>query len=266
MRVAFHILFHGQGVFSQLAQMRSDLPTFPDDFEAGSLPKLFHRSTPSFMFIRQLLQKYAEGNWIFGSRENVLRYNKREIGIGVKRMRKMEEKTISSETIFSGKVVQLKVDEVQLPDGRTTKREIVNHPGAVAVLAITDEDRLVLVRQYRKPLEKTILEIPAGKLEAGEELAACAARELEEETGYRAKALSHLVSFYTSPGFADELLHLFKADGLDQGQVNLDQDEFVELVELTLEECMEHIRQGDIIDAKTIMAVYLWQNEVLSRR
>ncbi|MFC7441030.1 NUDIX domain-containing protein [Laceyella putida] len=181
-------------------------------------------------------------------------------------MRNFEEKTIASETIFSGKVVHLQVDEVRLPDGRTAKREIVKHPGAVAVLAITEEKKLVLVRQYRKPLEKTILEIPAGKLEAGEEPSACAARELEEETGYRAKGLSHVVSFYTSPGFADELLHIYQADGLAKGQGNPDQDEFVELVECTLEECMEHIQNGDIMDAKTVAAVYLWQNQVLSGR
>ncbi|TCW41243.1 NUDIX domain-containing protein [Laceyella sacchari] len=181
-------------------------------------------------------------------------------------MRNFEEKTIASRTIYTGKVVQLQVDDVQLPDGRAAKREIVKHPGAVAVLAITDEGKMVLVRQFRKPLEKTILEIPAGKLEAGEDPGDCAARELEEETGYRATGLTHVVSFYTSPGFSDECLHIYQAEGLTKGEVNPDEDEFVELVECTLDECLERIQSGDIMDAKTVAAVYLWQARVSSGR
>jgi ADP-ribose pyrophosphatase len=180
--------------------------------------------------------------------------------------RQLEEKTISSQTIFEGKLVRLLVDQVRLPNGKTAKREIVKHPGAVAVLAITAEDKLVLVRQFRKPLEKTILEIPAGKLEPEEDPVDCAARELEEETGYKAEKLEHIVSFYTSPGFADEYLHLYEATGLKEGEVHPDQDEFVERVELTLDECFDRIKTGEISDAKTVMAVYYWQNQVLTRR
>lgn len=175
-------------------------------------------------------------------------------------MSHLEEKTIRSQTIFTGRVIQLQVDEVRLPNGKTSTREIVKHPGAVAIIAITNENKLVLVRQFRKPLEKTILELPAGKLEAGEDPKVCAWRELEEETGYKAERMEHLVSFYTSPGFADEYLHIYCAKGLTKGEIQPDQDEFVELVELTFSECLDRIASGDICDAKTVAAIYYWQN------
>lgn len=181
-------------------------------------------------------------------------------------MNNLEEKTISSETLFEGRVIRLQIDQVKLPNGATSTREIVKHPGAVSVMAVTEENKLVLVRQFRKPLEKTILEIPAGKLEPGENPRVCAFRELEEETGYRAKEMEHVISFYTSPGFADEYLHLYIAKGLSKGKAQLDQDEFVELVELTLEECQQRIATGEICDAKTVTAVYLWQVQRLSDR
>jgi ADP-ribose pyrophosphatase len=174
-------------------------------------------------------------------------------------MSRLEEKTIKSQTIYEGNIIRLQLDQVTLPDGRTSQREIVKHPGAVAVVAITDENKLVLVRQFRKPLEKTILEIPAGKLEPGEDPRVCAFRELEEETGYRAEEMTPLVSFYTSPGFADEIIHLYVASGLHRGEARPDQDEFVELVELTLPEAWQRIADGEICDAKTVAAVYHWQ-------
>ncbi len=169
------------------------------------------------------------------------------------------EKTISTQPIFAGKVIRVQVDEVELPDGKMAKRELVKHSGAVGILAITPEQKIVLVRQFRKPLEKTILEIPAGKLESGEHPDRCAERELEEETGYRADQLKRVTSFYTSPGFADEIIHLYQAKGLQKGQMQPDQDEFVELVELTLDECFREMEKGVICDAKTILAIYLWQ-------
>jgi len=174
-------------------------------------------------------------------------------------LKKFEEKTVSSNKIFAGKIIKLFVDEVLLPNGQHSKREIVKHPGAVATIAVTKDEKLVLVKQYRKALEKITLEIPAGKLEAGEEPVACARRELEEETGYRAKKMKPLYSFYTSPGFADEMIHLFWAEELEQGRVNPDQDEFVDLVELTMDECFAAIEAQQICDAKTILAVQLWK-------
>ncbi|MGF7087927.1 ADP-ribose pyrophosphatase [Kroppenstedtia sanguinis] len=174
-------------------------------------------------------------------------------------MRKLEEQTIHSRTLFEGRVIRVELDEVRLPNGETSTRELVRHPGAVSVLAVTEEGKIVLVRQYRKPLEREILELPAGKLEPGEEPADCARRELEEETGYRATELTHLVSFYTSPGFADELLHLYEAQGVSEGTFQPDEDEFVERVELTLEEAFERVKSGEICDAKTVTALYILQ-------
>jgi ADP-ribose pyrophosphatase len=172
--------------------------------------------------------------------------------------KKFEEVTISTEPIFQGKIISLQVDTVQLPNGGTATREIVKHPGAVAVIALV-EDRMIVVEQYRKPLEKSQVEIPAGKLDAGEDPIEAAKRELEEETGYRAGSIRHVSSFYTSPGFADEILHLYLAEELQAGQVNPDEDEFLECEMITLEQAQQYIREQRISDAKTIMAVYAWQ-------
>ncbi len=174
-------------------------------------------------------------------------------------MKKFEEKTIHSQPIFKGKVISLKVDDVTLPNGETSKREIVNHPGAVAVIAITGEGKLVVVEQYRKALERSIIEIPAGKLEPGELPEITAARELEEETGYGCNELTYLQSFATSPGFADEIIHLFIARGLYkiENRAAMDEDEFVELMEITVEEGESMIAQQKIFDAKTAFAI-LW--------
>ena len=116
-------------------------------------------------------------------------------------MSSLEEKTIKSEEVFSGKIISLHIEDVELPNGKHSKREIIKHPGAVAILPITDDNKIVMVEQFRKALERTIVEIPAGKLEKGEEPALCARRELEEETGYECESLEWLISFYTSPGF-----------------------------------------------------------------
>ncbi|GED66575.1 ADP-ribose diphosphatase [Brevibacillus reuszeri] len=176
------------------------------------------------------------------------------------------EKTIASQPIYDGRIIKVKVDEVLLPNGNTAKREIVNHQGAVAVLPLTDDGKMVVVRQFRKPLECTIVEIPAGKLEIGEEALACAKRELEEETGYVAENYTLLSSFYTSPGFADELLHVFVATGLTKGESRPDEDEFVDVLELTLDEAHDLHRTGEIRDAKTVVALYAWENKVLRER
>ena len=169
-----------------------------------------------------------------------------------------EEKTVKTTPIFSGKIISLQVDEVLLPNGETATREIVKHPGAVAVMAIR-EGKLLVVEQYRKPLEKSQVEIPAGKLEPGEDPTEAALRELEEETGYRTKELLPVCSFYTSPGFADEILHLYAAVELEQGKVNPDEDEFLEISAITPEEADRYIAEGRISDAKTILAVYAWK-------
>ncbi|TMW73686.1 NUDIX hydrolase [Alteribacter natronophilus] len=167
----------------------------------------------------------------------------------------LEEKTISRDVIYKGRIIELSVHEVVLPDGKESKREIINHPGAVAVLAVNEDGKLILVKQYRKALEKSIAEIPAGKLEQGEDPAVCAKRELEEETGYRAGSLEKVMSFYTSPGFADEIVHLYEAKDLAEGSAETDEDEFVELLEVSFDEAVQLIRDETIHDAKTICAI-----------
>lgn len=174
-------------------------------------------------------------------------------------LKKFEEKTITSKSIFKGRVISLKVEEVTLPNGKTSTREIVNHPGAVAIIAITADKKMVVVEQYRKALERSIIEIPAGKLEKGEQPIDTARRELEEETGFAAGSLTYLQSFSTSPGFADEIIHLFVAEDLSviDEKAALDEDEFVEVMEITVEQAEEMMLAGQIYDAKTAFAV-LW--------
>lgn len=165
------------------------------------------------------------------------------------------EKTISSDRVFDGRVIKLRLDHVELPDKKVTTREIIEHPGATAVVAIDDQGRIPFVRQYRKPVEKYLLEIPAGKLEAGEAPELCASRELEEETGYTAGQISKIMTFYTTPGFSDEIMHLYLATDLKKGEQNLDFDEHIELFWHTLPEAMQMIYDGSIEDAKTIIGL-----------
>ena len=181
-----------------------------------------------------------------------------------------EEKTISRKEIFHGKIIDVVVDDVALPNGGTSKRELVFHPGGVAVIAITEEDKMVFVRQFRKPLEKVILEIPAGKIDPGEgaQPELTGARELEEETGYQAGEMEHVNSMYLSPGFANEVLHLFHAKQLRKVENPLpqDEDEVLEVYELTMEEAQAAIAEGTICDAKTIFAIQFWELLELKRR
>ena len=174
-------------------------------------------------------------------------------------MKKFEEKTTKTTPIYDGKIVKLQIDDVTLPNGHVAKREIIKHPGAVAVIAVTDAGKLVLVEQYRKSLERSIIEIPAGKLEPGEEPIVTARRELEEETGYGAQSFTFLQAFATSPGFADEIIHLFVAKELYkiENKADLDEDEFVDLLEVSLEEAGQMVADERIFDAKTAFAV-LW--------
>lgn len=172
-------------------------------------------------------------------------------------MKKFEEKTISSTPVFNGKIISLQIDDVTLPNGASSKREIVKHPGAVAVIAVTEENKILFVEQYRKPLERSLVEIPAGKIEINEDPIVTARRELEEETGYTTNQLTYITSFYTSPGFADEIIHLYYTDTLEElsYDVDGDEDEFVEKIALTLEETEEYVAEKKIYDAKTVYAL-----------
>lgn len=173
---------------------------------------------------------------------------------------KFEERTIHRKTIFEGRIIDLYLDEVSLPNGKTSSREIIKHPGAVAVIAITEEEKILLVEQYRKALERTLIEIPAGKLEKGEDPRESAKRELMEETGYTCENLEHITSFYTSPGFTNELVHIYQATGLKQErELQLDEDEFVSVMEVTYDEALNLVKEQKIFDAKTMYAVQYWQ-------
>ena len=172
------------------------------------------------------------------------------------------EKTTKTTSIFKGRVIDLQIEDVELPNGKMSTREVVKHPGAVAVIPITRAGKIVLVRQYRKALDKVIVEIPAGKLEKGENPLDSAKRELEEETGYKTEKLEFIISFYTSPGFADELIYLYVTDTLEKGISQTDDDEFLDVIEVTLEEAEQMVKDQTIHDAKTAFAIqYLKMKE-----
>ena len=181
-------------------------------------------------------------------------------------MTKFNEKTLSSNTLYEGKIIELRVDEVELPNGERSKRELIKHPGAVAIIALTDDNKLVLVEQFRKALERTIIEIPAGKIEQGEDPAQTAIRELEEETGYKANEFVYIQSFATSPGFADEIIHLYLGTSLQkvENPAPGDEDEFIGLLECSIEEIEAMLKDGRIYDAKTAYAV-LYVKELLRK-
>mgnify|MGYP001247232260 FL=1 len=167
------------------------------------------------------------------------------------------EKTIRTKKIFSGNIISVQVDDVLLPNGKESKREIVKHPGAVAIIPVTKNGNMIFVKQFRKPLERSLIEIPAGKIEENEDPEITAVRELEEETGFTTDTLTYVASFYTSPGFADEIIHLYYTDQLRPltERVEGDEDEFVEIVELSLEEAEQYVRDKKIYDAKTMYAL-----------
>jgi len=169
----------------------------------------------------------------------------------------MEEKTSKSRQVYKGKIINLRIDEVILPDGKKAIREIVEHQGAVAAVPLLPGREVILIRQFRKPVEEVIYEIPAGKLEKGEAPRSCAERELEEEIGYRAGKLKKLLSYYPSPGFSSELIHLFLATDLEKKQQNLESDEFLEPVVLKFNEALKMIEEGTIRDGKTITGLLL---------
>jgi ADP-ribose pyrophosphatase len=175
------------------------------------------------------------------------------------------EVTLSSERLYEGRVVNLRLDTVRLDDGTVTKREIVEHGEAVAIVPIDGAGHVLLVRQYRKPIEQELLEIPAGGVDPGEDATACAERELQEETGYRAGRLQRLGGFFSSPGFTSEYLHVYLATdlvpstGAQPCAPTADDDEAIELVRLSVAQALDMIASGEICDAKTIIGLLLLQ-------
>lgn len=167
----------------------------------------------------------------------------------------LAEKKLSSKKIFDGKIMQLFVDGVSLPDGSESFREYVVHSGGAAVLMIKD-GKVALVKQFRYAYGEETYEIPAGKLNEGEEPSVGAARELEEETGYRAQSLSHLVDIYPSPGYTNEIIHIYLAENIVKVGQKLDEGEFLNCTYVPLDEVVKMIERGEIKDAKTVVAIY----------
>ena len=169
----------------------------------------------------------------------------------------LTEKTIASQELYAGRIIRVRRDTVRLPDGRETVREVVAHPGAVAIVPV-DAGEVLFVRQYRYPAGEVLLEVPAGKLEPGEDPLDCARRELTEEIGRRAERLAFLGMFYTTPGFCDEKMHVFLASGLqaaDEADGGRDADEFLDVVKIPLTEALAMLAAGELRDGKTIAAL-----------
>lgn len=172
------------------------------------------------------------------------------------------EELLRSEKVFDGRLIALRKDTVRLPNGRESSREVVVHPGAVAIVPILDDRKVILVSQYRHAVGKTLMEIPAGTLHPDEKPEECALRELREETGYIAGRLEKLLSLYLAPGYSTELIHLFLAEDLRPAKSETDEDEFIELVIVPLDEAVVKILKGEIQDAKTVAALLLVWNKL----
>ena len=167
----------------------------------------------------------------------------------------LTEKTLSSEKIYDGAIIHVRRDRVLLPNGHTSTREIVEHPGGVGILALEADGTVWCVRQYRYPFSRTLLEVPAGKLEPGEAPELAAARELSEETGLTAGRLQYLGANYTSPGYSEEVLHIYLARDLHRGAAHLDPGEFLNVERHPLEELVQMALNGELCDGKTTVAL-----------
>ena len=168
--------------------------------------------------------------------------------------------TLSSQRVYDGRVINVDIDTVRFPNGSVGQLEMVRHPGASAVVPFLsdptgDDPQILLIKQYRHAAGDFIYEIPAGKLDGAEDAKDCARRELKEETGCDAAQIEHLYTFYTTPGFTDEKIHAFMATGLTQGEVAHEKDEFMSLETVTLSHALELIRSGELMDAKTALAI-----------
>ena len=177
------------------------------------------------------------------------------------------EKKISSESVFDGRLLHVKRDEVELPNGHKAVREWIKHPGASAIVPLLPDDQIILVRQFRYPVGKVTLEIPAGKLDiAGEDPIECAKRELSEETGYSAGKIWKLTTIATTVGFTDEYIHLFAASDLTAGKIHPDSDEFINAVKVPLIAAVQMVESGKIFDAKSAVAILLLAKQVFLKK
>ncbi len=172
----------------------------------------------------------------------------------------MTGEKLDSRRAYAGRLISVDVDTVRMPNGKTVELEMIRHPGAAAVVPLlsepdSEDPHVLLLRQYRYAASGMIWEIPAGVLEAGEDPAACAGRELREETGAEARQIQHLTTIYTTPGFTDEQIHIFLATGITAGAADLQPDEMIEVRALPLSRVLEMIRDGEIVDGKSIVAL-----------
>ncbi|OZI59791.1 NUDIX domain-containing protein [Bordetella genomosp. 11] len=171
------------------------------------------------------------------------------------------EKPLKQETLFEGGFLRARRDTVQLPNGHSTTREYIVHPGAVVVVPMLDDGRVLMVRQYRYPIGRVMIEFPAGKLDAGEDPLSCGQRELLEETGYRGGAWAAAGAMHVAIAYSTEIIHIFFARGLQPGPAQTDVDEFIDVHPMTVEELFAACRNGDITDSKTL-ACALWLQNV----
>ena len=167
------------------------------------------------------------------------------------------ETRLSTETVFEGKIVTVRVDAVSLPNGVKVVREVVEHRPAVAIVPFDDSREVILVSQFRYPVGEQLLEVPAGIIEVSETPEQCADRELQEEIGYRAREMRSLGSFWTAPGFSDELMYVFIATGLEPSRLESDEDEDITVVRVPVSRIREMIEAGEIRDSKTIAALLM---------
>ena len=173
----------------------------------------------------------------------------------------MNYKLLKSKILYKGKVFNHQVDEIEYTSGNIGIREIAIHPGGAVVIPVKNDGKIILVKQFRYPLQKTLIELPAGKLDKNEDPLICATRELEEETGYKAKDVKKLGQIYTAPGYCTEILHIYLAKRLTPGNHNREEGELgMEILEYSLPEIEEMISSGEITDAKTIAGIYYLKN------
>jgi ADP-ribose pyrophosphatase len=176
----------------------------------------------------------------------------------------MNFKVTKSDVVFRGKVFDIKLEEIEYnKTGNKGKREVVLHPGGAVVVPVTSDRNIIFVRQYRYPFDTIMTELPAGKLDKGEDPLKCASRELTEETGYSSGNIRELGKIFTSPGFCNEVLHIYSATDLTPGEHAREEgEEGMEIIELSLSEAEEKIRTGEIVDAKTISGLYMYKNKL----
>lgn len=168
-----------------------------------------------------------------------------------------EEKTISKQKVFEGNIIDVESWKVTLPNGKEATRDVVIHPGASVVIPVTDDGQIYMVRQFRKPIDKECLELPAGKLDKGEDPLECAKRELKEETGLDTKNIKHLLKIHSTPGFSNEVLNMYIATDLYEGEACADEDEFISAEKYPIATLVDMVMKNEITDSKTIIGILM---------